>query len=116
MEIILLTSIVVTLFIVFGVATYREFNLMAKEDYIYTKETGPRANLVNFVGRLFDEESIPKKEKKIVYKAMFRTMADMESDGVHFPEDVKKELIKMREELHCEYSGLPSPKAYERTL
>jgi len=113
MEIVLLTSIVVTLFAVFGIATYREFNIMAEKGYVYKKETGPRANLVNLVGRLFDEDSIPKKEKKVVYKAMFRTIADMESDGVHFPEDIKSELTKMREELHCEYSGLPSVKAYE---
>jgi len=25
----------------------------------------------------------------------------------------KDELEKQREEMHCEYSGLPSPKAYE---
>ena len=27
--------------------------------------------------------------------------------------DIKKELIKNREESICEYSGLPSPKFYE---
>jgi len=37
----------------------------------------------------------------------------MESDGIYFPEKVKDDLQKKREELYCEYSGLPSPKSYE---
>jgi hypothetical protein len=116
MEIVLLTSVVVTLFVVFGIATYREFDIMSREGYTHTKERGPRAGLVNFVGRFFDEESNKKlspKQKELIYKAMNRTIADMESDGIYFSEDVKAELRKQREELNCEYSGLPSPKAYE---
>jgi hypothetical protein len=116
MEIILLSSIVVTLFVVFGIATYREFSVMDKTDYVYTKETGGRASLVNFMGRLFDNETSSKKmtikQKELVYKAMHRTIADMESEGIYFPEEVKEELKKQREELNCEYSGLPSVKSY----
>jgi hypothetical protein len=116
LDIIILTSIVSTLFIVFGIAMYREFSAMSKTDYVQTKESGPRAGLVNFVGRLFDEESNKKltpKQKVLIYKAMNRTIADMESDGIYFSEDVKEELKKQREELNCEYSGLPSVKAYQ---
>ena len=118
MEIILLSSIVVTLYVVFGIATYREFTYMASKDYKPEVERGPRANLVNFMGRLFDNETASKKltfkQKDLVYKAMHRTMADMESEGIYFPEDVKEELKKQREELYCEYSGLPSVLAYEK--
>ena len=113
MEIILLTAIVVTLFVVFGIAVYREFKVMEETEYKYTKESGPRAGLVNFVGNLASNKSLSKKERKIVYKAMRRNIADMESDGVYFDEDIKEILRKQREELHCEYSGLPSVKAYE---
>jgi len=113
MDILLLTTIVVTLFIVFGIAVYREFKVMEETEYKFTKETGPRAGLVNFVGNLATNKSLSKKERKIVYKAMKRNIADMESDGVYFDEDVKEILRKQREELHCEYSGLPSVKAYE---
>jgi len=116
MDIIVLTSIVVTLFLVFGIATYREMMHMAKTPYKYVKETGPRADMVNFVGRLFDNEVSSKKmtfkQKDLVYKAMHRTMADMESDGNYFPDEVKEEMKKQREELYCEYSGLPSVKTY----
>jgi len=116
MDIILLSTIVVTLFLVFGIATYREMMHMAKTPYKYVKETGPRADMVNFVGRLFDNEVSSKKltfkQKDLVYKAMHRTMADMESDGIYFPEEVKEEMKKQREELYCEYSGLPSVSSY----
>lgn len=118
MEIVLLSSIVVTLFVVFGIATYREFNSMSEKPYVYTKETGGRASLVNFVGRLFDNEAASKKmttkQKDIVYKAIYRTIADMESEGVYFPQDVKEELKKQRDGLHCEYSGLPSVLSYTK--
>ena len=115
LDIYILTSVVATLFIVFFVTMYREFSRMGKEGYEYdpkAKKYG-RDALFNLAAKLFEDETIPKKEKKIIYKAMFRNMADMESDGVYFPEDIKKEIIKMKEELHCEYSGLPSPKFYE---
>lgn len=113
MDILFLTTIIVTLFVVFGIAVYREFKVMEETEYKFTKETGPRAGLVNFVGNLAVNKSLSKKERKIVYKAMKRNIADMESDGVYFDDDVKEILRKQREELHCEYSGLPSVKAYE---
>ncbi len=112
-EVIILTSIVATLFVVFGIAVYREFNVMETTEYKYTKESGPRAGLVNFVGNLASNKSLTKKERKIVYKAMQRNIADMESDGVYFDESIKEIMKKERDELHCEYSGLPSVKAYE---
>ena len=40
-------------------------------------------------------------------------LADMESNGVYFSDEIKEELEKQREELLCEYSGLPSVKAYQ---
>ena len=113
MEIIFLTTVVVTLFIVFGIAVYREFKVMDETEYKYTKETGPRAGLVNFVGNMATNKSLSKKERKIVYNAMKRNIADMESDGVYFDESIKEIMKKQRDELHCEYSGLPSVKAYE---
>ena len=113
LDIYILTSIVATLFIVFFIAVGREFNSMATKPYKYEKESGPRADMINFLGTLFDDNSTTKKEKKMIYKAMNRTIADMESDGLYFPEDIKEELKRKREELNCEYSGLPSVKFYE---
>lgn len=114
-DVVILTSIIATAFLVFIVATYREFVHMANNPLSYQRRTdgGPRVALVNFMSRIFSDEKITKKEKKVIYRAMYRNMADMEMDGVYFPEDIKKEIIKQKEELHCEYSGLPSPKFYE---
>ena len=115
LDIYILTSIVATLFIVFFIAIYREFSRMSKEGYKYNpnEKMYGRDALFVMMSKLFEDEKLPKKEKKIIYKAMFRTMADMESDGVYFDPDIKKEIIRQKEELHCEYSGLPSPKFYE---
>lgn len=116
LDIIVLTTILATLFLVFFIAIYKEFSRMDKDGYAYdpnAKKYG-RDVLFVFASKLFEDQTVPKEEKKVVYRAMFRTIADMESDGVHFPEDVKRELIKQREELTCEYSGLPSVKSYEK--
>lgn len=109
MEIVILTSIVVTLFLVFVITTYREIN---KEYKPTTKERGPRADMVNFMGKLFDNNQT-KKDQETILKAMTRTISDMEDDGVYFPDSVKEELEKKRDELYCEYSNLPSVKSYE---
>jgi len=52
------------------------------------------------------------EEKETILKAMTRTISDMEDDGVYFPDSIKEELEKKREELYCEYSNLPSVKSY----
>jgi len=115
LDIIILSTIVSTLFVVFGIVMYKELkNASDQSDDLY--DNGPRANMIRFIGSMFDSEStskMTKKEKVAVYNAVKRTMADMESDGVYFPEDVKKELERKREEMMCEYSGLPSVKSYE---
>lgn len=99
MDVLLLSVVVVTLFIVFIIAVYREFNVMEVEPYKFQKESGPRAGLVNFVGNLAANKSLSLPEKETIYNAMNRNIADMESDGVYF-DDVVKEIIRERiEEL-----------------
>ena len=63
---------------------------MEKETYTYQKESGPRAGLVNFIGNLAVNKSLTKEEKKVIYKAMHRNIADMESDGVYFDNSFKE--------------------------
>ena len=114
LDIIILTSVVSTLFIVFGILMYKEFSNIEKNGYQYdpnAKKYG-RDALFDMMAKLFEDEA-PKEEKKIIYKAVKRTISDMESDGVYFTEEIKDKLEEYREEMHCEYSGLPSPKAYE---
>lgn len=112
-DIVVLSSIIATLFVVFGVGVYKEFSIMEKKPYEFQRESGPRAGLVNFVSNMGKVKSLTDTEKKIAYQAMYRTISDMESNGMYFDDSIKEELKKQRDELNCEYSGLPSPKAYE---
>lgn len=115
LDIVILSTIVTTLFAVFIGLTIKELN-NAQKNTLPSQESGPRANLTKFMGKLFDSPSLTREEvdkKMDVYKTVYKTIADMESDGVYFPDDVKKELLKKREELYCEYSNLPSVKSYE---
>ncbi len=114
LDIYLLTAVISTLFAVFIGLTYRELREVDRNPNRMLKDGGPRVALFRIMARLFEDDTLPKQEKKRIYKAMYRTMADMESDGVRFPEEIREELQLAREELNCEYSGLPSPKAYEQ--
>lgn len=106
MDIILLTAVISTLFIVFIIAVYREFSVMENKTYVFQKESGPRAGLVNFVGNLAVNKSLTTKEKKVIYQAMNRNIADMESDGVYFDNSFKEivqeqiEVIEKDEHTH----------------
>jgi hypothetical protein len=115
LDIIILTSILSTLFVVFGIVIYKEFkNAPEQSKDLYDK--GPRANMIRFIGSIFDTEvtsKMTKKEKITIYNAVKRTISDMESDGVYFSEEIKDKLEKQKQELNCEYSGLPSVKAYQ---
>lgn len=115
LEIIILSTIVTTLFAVFFIVTFKEFRRMDKEGYKPNpneKKYGREALFV-LAAKLFEDEKVPVKDRKIIHKAVSRTMADMESDGIYFSDEAKEEMKKYREELNCEYSGLPSPKAYD---
>lgn len=70
LDIYILTSVMVILFLVFIIGIYR---------------TVKDADMLKLIGKMFDNENIPNKEKKLIYKAIHRTISDMESDGVYFP-------------------------------
>lgn len=110
LDIVILTSILSTLFIVFGVVVYKEIKTNGFESKGIEKS--PRADMIRFVGRLFDQESIKPVQKAKMYNAIKRTISDMESDGVYFPEEIKEELKKRKDKMTCEYSGLPSVMSY----
>lgn len=93
LDIIILTAVLVTLFIVFSIWTYKELSSFDKE--INIKDTSPRANLIKFMQTLF-EEDISIKDKKVIYKVVNRTISDMESDGVYFTKDIKEKLKEYR--------------------
>jgi hypothetical protein len=102
LDIILLTAVVAVAFLVFIVTTLKEFTKMETETYtdVKTKPSYGRDALFDLLQKLFDDESIPKTEKKTILKTIGRTMADMESDGLYFPEEIKEKLAK---------DGIPVP-------
>ena len=111
--ILILSIFVMIAFLVFIIASIKEISKMEKEPYQYRKPVFGRDALYNLLENLFNDDKLSVKEKKNLLKTIDRTISDMESDGMYFPEEIKDELEKQREELYCEYSGLPSPKAYD---
>ena len=111
MDIIILTIIIslLLIFFAFGPIFFQEFNI--------AKRKTPDINFNQFIKKYFlegkDLSKMETKDVKVLYQKISSTIADMESDGMYFSEEVKEKLEKEREELFCEYSGLPSPKAYE---
>lgn len=114
-DVIILSVVTAIGFVIFVVGCFREFAKMANEEYrpsTSNKKFG-RDAIYDMVERLFDETQKSNKDKIQLLKKIDRTISDMESDGMYFSDEVKEKLEKEREELFCEYSGLPSPKAYD---
>ena len=113
-DVIILSVVTAIGFVIFIVGCFREFAKMANEEYRPSpsnKKFG-RDAIYDMVEKLFDETQKSNKDKIQLLKRIDRTISDMESDGMYFSDEVKEKLEKEREELFCEYSGLPSPKAY----
>jgi hypothetical protein len=111
LDIILLTAVVAVAFLVFIITTLKEFTKMETEVYtdLKSKPSYGRDALYDLLQKLFDDETIPKTDKKKVLKTIGRTMADMESDGLYFPEEIKEKLAK-------DGIPLPSKKSDTETL
>ncbi len=62
-DIIVLTSVIIVLFIVFIIATIREFNTMSTTKYVEKEEGGPRADMMRFIGKLFTDDRIDTDKK-----------------------------------------------------
>ena len=113
-DVIILSVVTAIGFVIFVVGCFREFAKMANEEYrpsTSNKKFG-RDAVYDIVERLFDDSKQTKEDKLKLIKTLDKTISDMESDGMYFSDEVKEKLEKEREELFCEYSGLPSPKAY----
>jgi hypothetical protein len=80
LDLIILTTIVVILFMVFILATFKEFMEDAKNPYKGGKERGPRADMIEFVGRIFSDESIEPKEKKELLNIIKKKIDAIEED------------------------------------
>jgi hypothetical protein len=75
-DILIFTSIVAVLFLVFIIATVREFNQAGKADYSGLRESGPRADLMHFIGGIFDDDRLDIKKKIRILDAVKSVMED----------------------------------------
>jgi hypothetical protein len=78
LDLIILTTIVVILFMVFILATFKEFMEDAKNPYKDGKERGPRADMMEFVGRIFSDDHIEPKEKKELLNIIKKRIDDID--------------------------------------
>jgi hypothetical protein len=81
LDIILLTTIVVILFLVFILATFKEIVEDAKNPHKGGKERGPRADMMEFVGRIFSDDHIEPAEKKELLNMIKKRIDDIEVGG-----------------------------------
>jgi hypothetical protein len=116
LDIIIFSLIVAVSFIIFIVTCIKEFTKMEKVEYTYNpkKRKFGRDGIYDMIERWFDDTTTDKVDRANLIKTIDRTIADMESDGVYFSDEVKEMLEKEKQDLFCEYSGLPSVKSYEK--
>ncbi len=54
LDLLIFTSVLVVLFILFGIATYRQFVRMEKQEFNSVSEKGGAENFLKFFSKLFD--------------------------------------------------------------
>ena len=85
-DIIVLTSVIIVLFLVFIIATVREFNTMSTTKYVEKEEGGPRAEMMRLIGKLFTNDSIDAGKKVTFMNAVKPILEDLAQN-----EELKKE-------------------------
>ncbi len=81
LDIILLTTVVVVLFLVFIIVTIKEINEDVKKGFKGGKETGPRADMMEFVGKFFSDDNIEPARKKELLNIIKRKIDDVEDES-----------------------------------
>ncbi len=85
-DIIVLTSVIIVLFLVFIIATVREFNTISTTKFVEKEEGGPRAEMLRFIGKLFTDDRIDASKKITFMNAVKPIIEDLLPD-----EEIKKE-------------------------
>ena len=85
-DIIVLTSVIIVLFIVFIIATVRELNTASTTNFVEKEEGGPRAEMMRFIGKLFTDDRIDAGKKITFMNAVKPIIEDLLPE-----EEIKKE-------------------------
>ncbi len=88
-DIIVLTSVVVVLFIVFIIASIREFNFMNTTTFVEKEETGPRAEMIKLIGKIFTDDRI-ESGKKATFLNAVKTVIEELKPAEELNKEVKK--------------------------
>ncbi len=80
LDLIILTTIVVILFMVFILATFKEILEDAKKPFTGGEEGGPRAEMIKFVGKLFSDERMEPQEKKELLTIIKKSIEEINVD------------------------------------
>ena len=86
-DIIVLTSVIIVLFLVFIIATVRELNTISSTKFVEKEEGGPRAEMMRFIGKLFTDDRIDAGKKITFMNAVKTVMEDLPMEE----EEIKKE-------------------------
>lgn len=111
LDIILLTALVAIAFIAFIATTLKEFSIMESETYTYDKNKTNygRDALFDMLQKAFEDETVPQKERKALLQTIDKSMADMETDGIYFSEEIKEKLkLKLAEKIGLLPTSLPN--------
>lgn len=85
-DIIVLTSVIIVLFLVFIIATVREFNTISTTKFVEQEEGGPRAEMMRFIGKLFTDDRIDAGKKITFMNAIKPIIEDL-----HTEEEINKD-------------------------
>ena len=79
-DIIVLTSVIIVLFIVFIIATVRELNTISTTKFVEKEEGGPRAEMLRFIGKLFTDDRIDAGKRITFMNAVKPMLDDMQKE------------------------------------
>ena len=79
-DIIVLTSIIIVLFLVFIIATVRELSTASATDFTGKEEGGPRADMLRVIGKLFTDDRIDANKKVALMKAVKSVIEDLDPE------------------------------------
>ncbi len=85
-DIIVLTSVIIVLFMVFIIATIREFNTMSTTKFVEKEEGGPRAEMLRLIAKLFTDDRIDAGQKITFMNAVKPIIEELLPE-----EEIKKE-------------------------
>lgn len=91
-DILVLTAVIIVLFLVFIIATVREFGEMGKSKYVDKYQPGgPISDFSRLVGNLFSDDSISVKKRIILVDAVKNALENMDKneEGENTDEDKK---------------------------